>query len=141
MQRPNTWQTLHEEIPRPESGEAAYDALGHEAPKIACDMCVLRSHTPPAAGQHMKDQNHHWSYCRDCDKRFQNENDFKMVSISPPTPQRGRKGDNLSAFGAEKVLENIPLSQKAPKATFRPYTVIFCCAALRVKVHSGGSWH
>lgn len=54
--------------------------LGHWAPSIECETCTAKFPTQEKANQHMKALGHYENYCRDCDIKFQNENNLRMVS-------------------------------------------------------------
>ncbi|KAL5342499.1 hypothetical protein BJX70DRAFT_410019 [Aspergillus crustosus] len=54
------------------------NVIGHWAPTFSCETCASMFHTEAAADQHMSAFRHYRNYCRDCDRRFQNENNLRM---------------------------------------------------------------
>lgn len=72
-------ETYKEKFHDQKAASQHMNALRHWAPKIPCQTCCQRFYTAIDAEQHMKSQNHYKSYCRDCDRNFQNENNLKMV--------------------------------------------------------------
>ncbi|PYI00556.1 hypothetical protein BO78DRAFT_329737 [Aspergillus sclerotiicarbonarius CBS 121057] len=60
------------------SADQHMDALGHWAPTWPCETCDQMFFSERAAERHMQDMNHYRHYCRDCDRRFQNENNLRM---------------------------------------------------------------
>jgi transcription elongation factor Elf1 len=56
--------------------------LEHWAPKFPCGKCGKRFHTQGAVDQHMTQLGHYTFYCKDCEKRFEDENSLKMVRLT-----------------------------------------------------------
>lgn len=57
------------------------NAMRHWAPKVPCETCSNKFHTQSAADQHMKALSHYRNYCKSCDRRFDNENNLRMVCL------------------------------------------------------------
>jgi len=55
------------------------DRLRHRIPSVPCETCSRLFVDQPAADQHMKALGHYRDYCKDCDRRFLNENCLRMV--------------------------------------------------------------
>jgi hypothetical protein len=59
--------------------EEHQDALDHWRRDYECEVCDRAFRTQEAANNHMHALKHYRHYCRECDRRFRNNNDVKMV--------------------------------------------------------------
>lgn len=57
-------------------------ALGHFVKLIECETCDQEFSNQHAANQHMNAKGHWKNFCRSCDRRFQNENNYRAVCKS-----------------------------------------------------------
>lgn len=55
------------------------DALDHEQPGYECDTCSDSFWTQEDVDEHMEEYGHWEHYCQDCDRRFGNANNLRMV--------------------------------------------------------------
>ncbi|KAL4892364.1 hypothetical protein BDV59DRAFT_202865 [Aspergillus ambiguus] len=76
--RPYECQTCSRKFYSQSAADQHMDDTDHWAPEYECETCSRQFHSQSAADQHMQALGHYRNYCKDCDRRFQSENNLWM---------------------------------------------------------------
>ncbi|KAJ5794296.1 transcriptional regulator family: C2H2 zinc finger [Penicillium paradoxum] len=86
-------ETCSREFESQSAANQHMNSKGHWLPTVPCETCTMKFQTQHSADNHMESLGHYKNYCRECDRRFKNENCLRQHLNS-----KIHRGTGISCF-------------------------------------------